>query len=270
MKKLLLLGMALVLTATLVGCGGGSDDEVLTVGPGLVGIDDSLNTDAPPRLNVTYTDPSIVGTVNVDIFSEPAFDGDIAHDPVTNSFTVTLSPLIVLFGLDHLNPVPPEFRAFLTFPLDGITGQPEIPSTAVIVSAFLEVLVDQVNFFSIIPSFIDLVEYPVLGTLLSEADFNTVPLDSLSLDFFFDDPGNLVRIDVTQFMQLAQLPPALPDFQVRFLVDRGGTLSATRTPAKATTRTIHSPSRAMDNVAPKRGPSTAKPGTQLDKSTRHR
>ncbi|HZW36133.1 MAG TPA: hypothetical protein VFF01_04275, partial [Candidatus Deferrimicrobiaceae bacterium] len=65
MKKLLLLALAVILTATLAGCGGG-DDHNISTGPGLVGIDDSTDATAP-FLEVTYTDPSVVGAVTVDI-----------------------------------------------------------------------------------------------------------------------------------------------------------------------------------------------------------
>ncbi|MGE5753154.1 MAG: hypothetical protein ACM319_05890, partial [Deltaproteobacteria bacterium] len=83
------------------------------------------------------------------------------------------------------------------------------------------------------------------------------------------DPGNLVQIDVTPFMQRAQ-NDALLDLQVRYLVDTGGTLSATRAPAKTAARIVHLPSKVLKNLVPRRGPLTAKSVIQIDKSTRHR
>jgi hypothetical protein len=266
MKKLLLLAMAVILTAALAGCGGG--DDPLTVGPGLVEIDDSSDATAP-FLEVTYTDPSVPGAVTVDILSDSASDGDIAFDPVANSFSVTLSPPTLLFGLNHSDPDIPEFRTFLTFPLDGITGQPAIPGTATIVTASVFVLVDQVSFFNIIPTFLDLVQYPIVGTTLSLNDFNSNPLDFRTLDFFSDDPGLFVQIEVTPFMQRAQLD-ALLDLQVRFLVDTGAAALSPRAPAKETARSVHVPSTVLKSLAPRRAPSTAKSVIQLDKSSRHR
>ncbi|NJD62018.1 MAG: hypothetical protein FIA93_04775 [Deltaproteobacteria bacterium] len=260
MKKLLLLGMAVILTAALAGCGGGHDDNFVA-GPGLVGIDDSVS-DTAPLLRVDFVDP-VLGAGTAQILSNPASDGDIARDPVTAAFTITQSPPVLLFGVDSLDPDLPEFRAFLTFPLDGSTGQDALPGTAAIVSATLEVFVDQVDFASVVPTFIDLVEYPITG--LAAVDFNSVPLDFRTLDFLFSDQGNFVQIDITPFLQQAQ-DLALLDLQTRFLIDTGGTLSATRGPAREAVRTVHPAPRPLDNLKPNRRPSATRP----DPSTRHR
>lgn len=269
MKRILLLGMALILTFSLAGCGGGGDDRIV-VGPGLVGIDDST-IDTAPLLTVTYVVPPSVVVLTANILSDPASDGDIEFDPVLNTFFVTTGPSVVLFGEDSLNGNLPEFRAFLTFPLDGTTNQDIVPSDALIVSATLEVLVDQVSFASIVPSFIDMVEYPVAGLSLSAADFNSVPLDFQTLEFFSSDQGQLVRIDVTPFMQLAQVPPALLDFQVRFLVDTGvGPLALSRPASKAAVRTVRPAARAQDNMLMSRGSTSRSAATPVDKASRHR
>lgn len=270
MKTLFLAGMVLFLTAILTGCGGGGDETVVITGPGLVGIDDSEDATAP-LLIVTYTVPPSPVLVTVNILSDPASDGDIAFDPVLNTFTVTTGPPEVLFGEDSSNVNLPEFRAFLTFPLDGITGQPVVPSNAVIVSAFLEVLVNQVNFASFIPTFLDLVQYPFRG--LSAADFNTpilTPTSFRTLNFFSTDQGNFVRIDVTSLMQEAQLPPALLDFQVRFSVETVAALSSSRAPSAEASRSVHSTLRALDNILLNRGSSSAKPLTQEALTSRRR
>ena len=60
--------------------------------------------------------------------------------PVLSSFFVTNSPPTVLFGIDSLAPNLPEYRAFLTFPLDGVNQPQEVvPGNAVILSANVEV-----------------------------------------------------------------------------------------------------------------------------------
>jgi hypothetical protein len=162
-------------------------------------------------------------TVIVDILSDQPSDGDIAFDPVANSFTVTQGPDTLFFGIDILNPNFPEFRAFLDFPLDGSTGYPAIPLNATIVSSVLKVSVTSVEFARTIPALIDLVSYPVRG--LTPADFNSDPLTFpdgsfafLRIDFLATDVGIDVAIDVTSLMQEAQRR-GLADFQVRYLLD---------------------------------------------------
>ncbi len=215
-KALLFAGMAL-LASTLPACGGGGGGQpVVITGPGLVGIDDTSSSTSPV-LAVTYTVPPSPEAVSVTILSDLASDGDIEFDPVLNTYVVTAGPSEVLFGEDSSNADLPEFRAFLTFPLDGVTGQPSIPSDAAIVSATLEVYVDQVDFASTVPTFVDLVQYGFRR--LSAGDFDA-PLVShssyVALNFYSGDRGNFVDIDVTGLMQEVQVPPALPDFQVRF------------------------------------------------------
>lgn len=272
MKTMFLAGIVLVLAAILTGCGGGKGEgkAVVITGPGLVGIDDSADATAP-LLIVTYTVPPSPIVITANILSDPASDGDIAFDPVLNTFTVTTGPPEVLFGEDSSNVNLPEFRAFLTFPLDGITEQPVVPSNAVIVSAFLEVFINQVNFASVIPTYLDLVQYQFCN--LSVADFNTPILTLTSfrtLEFFSTDQGNFVRIDVTSLMQEAQLPPALLDFQVRFSVKTGAALPSSRAPSVQASRSVQPPPRSLNNILLNRGASSAKPLTQEALTLRHR
>ncbi len=151
-----------------------------------------------------------------EIFSDQQADGDIAFDPVLNSFTIENGPPTVFFGIDDLDPNLPEFRAFLDFPLDGSTGEDVVPVGARIRSAAIEVFINEVSFALTVPALIDLVQYPITG--LQPQDFSSPPLAFRSLDFFDSDQGNYVAIDVTPLMQEAQRL-ALTDFQVRFLLD---------------------------------------------------
>ena len=151
-----------------------------------------------------------------DIFSDQPTDGDIAFDPVLQSFTVTNGPETLFFGIDDLGPNLPEYRAFLDFPLDGSTGGEVIPANAGIVSATLEVFINEVSFAPIVPTLLDLVSYPITG--LRVEDFDSSPLLSQSLDFFASDLGTIVSIDVTPLMREAQRL-GLSDFQVRFVLD---------------------------------------------------
>src|SRR5215472_12261339 len=74
------------------------------------------------------------------ILSDPTFDGDIELSSA-GAYVVTqgMSPSIqsVLAGIDPATGS--EFRTFLNFPLTGAGG---VPGDAIIVSAFLEFLVD--------------------------------------------------------------------------------------------------------------------------------
>jgi len=246
---------------------------------------------------VKYTLPTTPGTVTVPILSDLASDGDIAFDRVLNSFTVTSGPPTVLFGIDSFNINLPEFRAFLTFPLDGSTGQPIVPGDALIVSATVEVFVNLLDFASTVPTFLDLVQYPFRG--LAAVDFDAVPLAILPVfDFISSDLGFLVPIDVTSLMQAAQLPPALVDFQVRFSSDitRSGlvvlddtlpataplltvtyTMPSTSVPQLAPSssvrnagRTVVAPLRPMEGIVPTRQPATAIPLSPAELAARRR
>jgi len=150
------------------------------------------------------------------IVSDQPADGDIAFDPVLQTFTITNGPETLFFGIDDLDPNLPEYRAFLDFPLDGSNGGDIVPANAVIVSATLELFLNEVSFATAVPTLLDLVPYPVSG--LRPQDFNSPPLVFRRLDFFSSDQGNFVAIDVTPLMREAQRL-GLSDFQVRFLLD---------------------------------------------------
>jgi len=152
------------------------------------------------------------------IFSDQLADGDIAFDPVQQSFTITNAPETLFFGIDDSDQNLPEYRTFLDFPLDGSTGEEIIPLKARIISATLEVFINEVSFASIVPTLLDLVSYPVSG--LRVEDFDSLPLLYQSLDFFASDLGKIVSIDVTPLMQEAQ-HLGLLDFQLRFILDFG-------------------------------------------------
>jgi hypothetical protein len=162
--------------------------------------------------NGSHPHPVIVA----DILSDQLADGDIAFDPVQQTYTITNGPNTLYFGIDDSDPNLPEYRAFLDFPLDGSTGEAVIPLSARIVSATLEIFINEVNFAPVIPTLLDLVSYPI--TSLRVEDFGSAPLLSRSLDFFAGDMDHYVTIDVTSLMQEAQRL-GLNDFQVRFVLD---------------------------------------------------
>ncbi len=211
-----ILTLALLLPV-LTGCGGGSDRRppVIT-GPGLVGIDDRPTVAlTAPELTVVYNLPG-VGNFEVRILSDQPLDGDIAFDPVRNSFTITRAPNTLLFGIDSAAPNQPEYRAFLDFPLDGSGGDPAIPLAASIVSATLTIFVSSVEFASSVPVLLDLVEYSVTAGLVP-GDFFSAPLAVSTFNLLRSDTGRDVPITVTTLMQTAQ-SLALPDLQLRLLL----------------------------------------------------
>ena len=218
---------------------------------------------------MTYTVPATPGTITVQILSDLASDGDIAFDPFLSSFTVTTGSSSVLFGIDSLNINLPEFRAFLTFPLDGVTGQPVVPGDAFIVSANVEVFVNLLDFASTVPTFLDLVQYPFRG--LAAIDFDAVPLATRPVfDFFASDLGFFVRIEVTSLMQAAQVPPALVDFQLRFSRDMSVPPLSPSSPSAGAGRTVVARPRAMEGIAPTRQPATAMPLSPAELAARRR
>jgi hypothetical protein len=151
-----------------------------------------------------------------DILSDQPADGDIAFDAVRQTFTITQGPDTLFFGIDDLDPNLPEFRAFLGFPLDGSTGFDVVPAAARIVSAKLEIFINEVSFAPIVPTLLDLVIYSV--SRLRAEDFNSPPLLSVSFNLFASDQETFVSIDVTPLLREAQRL-GLADFQVRFLLD---------------------------------------------------
>ena len=178
----------------LAGCGGNGDD-------------------VPPQ-------------VMTQILSDARFDGDIEQTSST-SYTVTqgMSPTVqsVLAGIDPT--VGSEFRGFLDFPLGGSDG---VPGNAIIDSAFLEVLVDNVipdNGSA--PIRVELVAFQP-PTLIA-TDFDRAiqpPLGAvlISGDVTAADIGHFVPVDVTPLMIRAQ-QLGLVDLQVRIMEDLGAPVS---------------------------------------------
>jgi hypothetical protein len=190
MKRLLYLGIIAIFALSLSGCGSAANSVDIFV---------------------------------AQILSDQLADGDIAFDPVLKSYTITNSPKILFFGIDETDINLPEFRAFLDFPLDGSTNEDVVPANAEIISAIIEVFVDEVSFAATIPTLMDLVTFPING--LTPADFNSLPLQfpdgsdaSLKFDFFSSDQGNFVLVDVTPLMRETQRR-GLPSLQVRLLID---------------------------------------------------
>lgn len=156
------------------------------------------------------------------ILSNPRFDGDIEQTSAT-SYVVTqgMSPSVqsVLAGIDPTTRT--EFRAFLNFPLGGSGG---VPANAIIVSAYLEVLIDNViPVNGSVPIRIELVAFQpptLIGT-----DFNRSVLPPLAAvvvsgNVTAADIGHFVPVEVTPLMVQAQ-QRGLIDFQVRIMEDLG-------------------------------------------------
>jgi hypothetical protein len=168
MRRLGILGLVGVLSLFLAGCGGG---------------------DGPH-------------TVFIQSPSDNSVDGDIGFTPPsTFSFSQASITRDVQYGFDSGGT---EFNAFLDFPLDGFTGGGVVPLNAVIVSADIEVFVNDVQFSSSVPTLLDLVPFSTTG--LTSADFNRAALRTRSPFNINVNPdlGHFVRIDVTSLMVEAQ------------------------------------------------------------------
>lgn len=185
MKRILraLIGVFLVLAVT--GCGGGSSGPT---------------------------------QITTQILSDPAFDGDIAQDPVSGTLTVTQNNTQSVFaGVHPVSGV--EYRAFLDFPLTGAGG---VPGNAVIVSATLDIFINRIDLSSstsTIPINIDLVSFQ--PPTLVGSDFSLTVQRALltrAVTIFPADAGQHVFIDVTTLMKEAQRL-GLADLQLRILED---------------------------------------------------
>ena len=190
MKSVMLA--AIIVSLTLMGCGGGSS--------------------APP-------------TYSTQILSDPVYDGDILQTSPTATFTITqgmtISPPVqsVFAGIDPSSGA--EYRAFLDFPLTGAGG---VPGNAIILSATLDIVINNVFLQSpidTIPIRIELVSIP--GLTLVQDDFSRSFLSAIAFTTIVPpissaDVGNHVTIDVTSLMVQAQ-NLGLLDFQVRILED---------------------------------------------------
>ena len=152
------------------------------------------------------------------ILSDWYSDGDIGYlsgDPtpyiVTQGWDQGVSCLY--FGFDWYDS-DREYQAFLTFPLDGSTGD-AVPLGASIESAILIVNIRELD-VPWVRTNLELVKYTPGGLLYT--DFYKAPLAARNgVDFYQSDEGFDVAIDVTSLMIEAQAL-GLPDFQVRFRV----------------------------------------------------
>lgn len=190
MKKMIITTALMCLILNLFGCGGSGGDG----GGGY---------------------PPPVSTYEVNILSDPYYDGDIKFVP-PNFYTVTQDVSYSIFaGLDpHVDM---EYRAFLDFPLTG-----KVPGNAFIDSATLDIFIASVNSEGKpVPIRIELVSFTPPNLVASDYDrIIQRPLASKSTTIYPSDAGHHVLLDVTPLMAEAQRR-GLSDFQIRILEDLG-------------------------------------------------
>ena len=160
-------------------------------------------------------------TIDTQILSDSSLDGNIVQNPSIAALTITQGTAQSVFA--GINPTTgAEFRAFLDFPLTGTGG---VPGHAIIVSAFLDIVINSIvpqPLPGTIPIRIDLVSFP--PTLVG-ADFDRTIQPALATTTIMPpisqaDFGNHVLVDVTSLMSEAQ-NLGLVDFQIRILEDLG-------------------------------------------------
>jgi len=158
------------------------------------------------------------------ILSDPRFDGDIEQiSPGSYVVTQGMSPSIqsVLAGTDPTSRT--EFRAFLNFPLGGSGG---VPLNAIIDSAFVEVLINNViplnGSVSIRVELVAFQPPTLIGTDFDRAILP--PLGAVLVEGLVTaaDIGHFVPVDVTPLMVQAQ-QRGLASLQLRMLEDLGPT-----------------------------------------------
>ncbi len=190
MKRTSLAVLMSLIILSLVGCGG-----------------DGSSGPPPPPPIVTQ------------ILSDPVYDADILQDS-TGTLTLTQGTAQSYFaGIDPATGA--EYRAFLDFPLTGTNG---VPGNASIVSATLDIVVNNVTLLSpndTLPIRIELVSIP--GLILVPDDFSrtfqpAINFTTIEPPISSADIGIHVAIDVTPLMLDAQRL-GLQDFQVRILQD---------------------------------------------------
>jgi hypothetical protein len=158
------------------------------------------------------------------ILSDPRLDGDI-EQIAPGSYVVIqgMSPSIqsVLAGTDPTSLT--EFRAFLNFPLGGSGG---VPLNAIIDSAFVEVLINNViplnGSVSIRVELVAFQPPTLIGTDFDRAILP--PLGAVLIEGLVTaaDIGHFVPVDVTPLMVQAQ-QRGLASLQLRILEDLGPT-----------------------------------------------
>jgi hypothetical protein len=170
-------------------------------------------------------DRDLSPTIVTQILSDPVFDGYITQTSsttftVTQGMTLNPPPVQSLFaGIDPATL--DESRAFLDFSLTGANG---VPGNAVIVSATLDIVIDNVVLQSpgdTVPIRIELVSTPTLSLVQDDFDRTLLPalaFTTITPPISSTDVNNHVFVDVTSLMVQAQ-NLGLLDFQVRILED---------------------------------------------------
>ena len=173
-----------------------------------------LGTGCDLSVSLTLSTDSDPPSVTADVGSDPATDGDVREDGQVAAASV------IFCGFDPREAPPvPEYRGFLSFPLDGI------PAGAFIESALLTFTVDRVDLPAGIPDLVLDLDHVHYGGTLGFAAFSIpgTPVGSLfsGLSLAPAPETHRVRIDVAPELQADANDPFLLFFQVRVLCTGG-------------------------------------------------
>ncbi|MGA7106034.1 MAG: hypothetical protein WBX49_11895 [Candidatus Deferrimicrobiaceae bacterium] len=173
-----------------------------------------LGTGCDLSVSLTLSTDSDPPPVTAGVGSDPATDGDVREDGQVAAASV------VFCGFDpQAAPPLPEYRGFLSFPLDGI------PTGAFVESAILTFTVDRVDLPAGIPDLVLGLDHVHYGGTLGFAAFSApgTPVGSLLFGLSLTPaPGTqTVTVDVAPELQADANDPLLLFFQVRVLCSGG-------------------------------------------------
>lgn len=173
-----------------------------------------LGTGCDLSVSLTFSTDGDPRPVTVNVGSDPATDGDVREDGQV------VADSVVFCGFDPREAPPvPEYRGFLSFPLDGI------PTGVSVESALLTFTVDRVALLPGIPDLVLDLDHVHYGATLGFSAFSVpgTPVGSLFSGLLLAPASETqtITVDVAPELQADANDPVLLFFQVRVLCTGG-------------------------------------------------